>query len=134
MECEICHHKMKRRNYTFHMKTHKGLTKAWCSVCGKEFPTQGAKRRHEKIHFQDKKHACKFCGKAFVQRSNMVSHERIHTGEKPFPCKWCEERFVQQTRRNQHQNGCRLRQQSQTESGINYEEFQSTAIPNTLLL
>eukprot|EP00095_Tigriopus_kingsejongensis_P006506 snap_masked-scaffold844_size89433-processed-gene-0.9 protein:Tk06506 transcript:snap_masked-scaffold844_size89433-processed-gene-0.9-mRNA-1 annotation:"gastrula zinc finger" len=107
VECEICHHKMKRRNFGFHMKTHKGLTKAWCSVCGKEFPTQGAKRRHEKIHFQDKKHACKYCGKAFVQRTNMLSHERIHTGEKPYPCKWCDERFIQQTRRNQHQSTCR---------------------------
>ena len=41
------------------------------------------RKRHEKIHFEDKEFSCKFCGKSFVQKVNMEAHERIHTGEKP---------------------------------------------------
>ena len=106
-ECEICHKIILKKNLPFHLKTHKGLTKDWCSVCGKEFPTPSAKRRHEKIHFNEKAYACRFCGKAFVQKNNMEAHERIHTGEKPYSCKFCGEAFVQGTRRNQHQNTCK---------------------------
>ena len=100
---------MRKRYITSHRKLHLGLTKSWCSVCGKEFPTVGGRIRHEKIHFEDKQFACQFCGKAFVQKANMEAHERIHTGVKPYKCKFCGEGFVQGTRRNQHQSNCKLR-------------------------
>ena len=107
VECTVCHKSIRKRMLGYHMKVHQGLTKDWCSVCGKEFPTTAGRQRHEKIHFGKKDFFCRFCGKDFVQKVNMEAHERIHTGEKPYSCKFCGECFIQGTRRNMHQASCK---------------------------
>lgn len=118
VKCEICQKMIRKKDIVYHVKTHKGLNKDWCSFCGKEFNSKGAKKRHEKIHTSDKKHSCSYCGKSFVQKVNMESHERIHTGVKPYKCRFCGEGFVQGTRRNQHQASCPQRSQEAAEAAV----------------
>ena len=101
VQCKICGNMLSKKYISTHIKTHQGLTRQPCSICGKAFPTPSSRIRHEKIHTEDKQHECRFCGKAFVQKNNMQAHERIHTGEKPYQCKFCGEGFMQGTRRNQ---------------------------------
>ena len=105
-ECPICHKVLRKRNLPFHIRIHQGLEKAWCTICGKEFPTEGARKRHELIHKDIKKFACRFCGKDFVQKNNMLQHERTHTGEKPYSCTICGQGFMLARVKKEHMKDC----------------------------
>ena len=59
------------------------INQNWCCKLLKSDGEDHFRKRHEKIHFEEKEFSCKFCGKSFVQKVNMEAHERIHTGEKP---------------------------------------------------
>ncbi|XP_038053861.1 zinc finger protein 271-like [Patiria miniata] len=73
-----------------------------CRHCGKVFFFKGGRKRHERIHLDEKPYMCQFCPKAFVHASALVCHERVHTKERPYICDECGKAFSQATHLKTH--------------------------------
>ena len=73
-----------------------------CRYCGKVFFFKGGRKRHERIHTDEKPYMCQFCPKAFVHASALVCHERVHTKARPYKCEECGKAFSQATHLKTH--------------------------------
>ncbi|XP_071790409.1 uncharacterized protein [Asterias amurensis] len=73
-----------------------------CRFCGKVFFFKGGRKRHERIHTDEKPYMCQFCPKAFVHASALVCHERVHTKARPYKCDECGKAFSQATHLKTH--------------------------------
>lgn len=65
-----------------------------CEICGKQAPTRGALRSHQKyVHFSDKAFKCCICEKAFKKSISLKEHMSLHTGQSLYTCPYCPKQF-----------------------------------------
>ncbi|XP_072036494.1 uncharacterized protein [Amphiura filiformis] len=74
-----------------------------CLYCEKTFSRKDSRKRHERIHTQDKPHKCTICEKAFITTSHLKTHFLTHTGVKEFVCNFCDKAFHTSDKRNRHE-------------------------------
>ena len=64
-----------------------------CRICRKVV-TQGAYKRHMRIHSGQFPHQCQYCSKGYINRSDLQGHMSQHTGIKEFRCSFCNAEFA----------------------------------------
>ncbi len=74
-----------------------------CLYCDKTFSRKDSRKRHERIHTQDKPHKCSICEKAFITTSHLKTHFLTHTGVRDFVCSFCDKAFLTSDKRTRHE-------------------------------
>ena len=69
-----------------------------CRECGEFYSSMTARKRHKKIHSEEKLHCCEICGKG-----KLTTHQIIHTGDKPFKCGKCGRCFADKANMLRHE-------------------------------
>ena len=105
--------------------------KVTCYVCDKEFKTESAKNKHQKIHFEGQ-HLCKFCGKSFVEIGNRNKHEQqVHTTQ-TFKCKKCDKLFKLERSLKVHMQKKHSGEEDSDGAGTAAAEAPVATVPSTL--
>jgi hypothetical protein len=75
--------------------------------CDSLFTTLANRKRHERLHYQDKPFECDYegCGKCFARKYDLKVHYRTHTKEKPYSCTvvGCNKKFSRNSSLREHE-------------------------------
>lgn len=84
MKCQICLKEIAARNFTFHLKRHKGVKELQCDHCSRMFAIKYDLKNHITLkHRSFRNFNCQFCGKGY-NRKHIYEHHIIknHSNEK----------------------------------------------------
>ena len=104
-ECDICHVKMKTKDYLrVHKKrVHGDMKKSHiCDICDFAAVDKWGLKSHYRIHMKDFQYHCTICTKAFARKDYLDNHFKIHLGEKPFRWLLCDSSFTRKDYLNNH--------------------------------
>ncbi|KAK7930647.1 hypothetical protein WMY93_007042 [Mugilogobius chulae] len=93
-KCTVCGKNFQTEGqFKKHWMAHCGQRPFKCHICDKAFRNKATYRKHMITHEDDKPFICPACNRGFSQKCHLQAHMRIHTGEKPFSCPDCGVRF-----------------------------------------
>merc|ERR1711976_149577 len=95
--CTVCGYQSKNPGHaTRHVEAmHRNIKqkKAACHICGKEFQSVSACKKHiQSVHEKRIAGSCEYCGKQFTSASALQKHKYTHTGN-PYQCEYCGQKF-----------------------------------------
>ncbi|XP_064652009.1 zinc finger protein 62 homolog [Lineus longissimus] len=107
MQCNQCNELFGNWKALLAHKCHLKEAAFKCSLCRKQFGTQGGLKMHTTLKHNPEQtsrkqkptkkqkllHSCSFCGKKFAKSVPCKEHERVHSGEKPYKCEDCDKTF-----------------------------------------
>lgn len=95
--CEFCNSKFRRSQLLLnHRRIHTQEKSHICHICGKQFNSLSAAKRHiDQFHHKIKKIYCEFCDIRFDSITKKKEHMNIHTNNRPFMCATCGKSFKQ---------------------------------------
>lgn len=93
-KCELCGKEFKSAiALRKHKVTHTGERTVLCSLCGKTLANLNSLRVHMRTHSDDRPFTCSECGKSFKGPSELRSHSITHSREKVHNCPECGRKF-----------------------------------------
>ena len=101
VKCHQCNREVKQKSYKSHLKTHLGLKKYECELCGDKFTRRNDVKRHSRlIHEKPRDFQCEVCQKYFVSDASLKSHISKHETE--FLCLMCSHKFEKKEHYEDH--------------------------------
>lgn len=96
-KCEFCDSKFQRSQVLLiHRRIHTREKPLICHICGKQFISLSAAKRHiDQVHHKIKKVTCEICHTRFDSNDKKEEHMNTHTDERPFMCAVCGKSFRQ---------------------------------------
>lgn len=82
---------------------HHRIKKFRCEVCDLRFDANDKREEHMNVHTNDRPFMCAICGKSFRQRASLFAHKILHSNEYPYGCRLCEKKFKRKSEVKYHE-------------------------------